>query len=376
MRKLLIVLASALFAGVLVSYAIWTDKRPVGHYLSDLRSEVALNLGQPGERGNLLGIQPELFAADYQSVERLRLKLAAYLEKARAEGLINDRTVVVLPEHIGTWLVAAGEKDQVYSAHTLDHAMLWLAAANPMKLARALVAAEGEQRLVDALFRMKATRMAGDYQALFGGLAREFGITLVAGSILLPAPRIEGGNLLAESGPLYNVSLVFDRQGRPVGQPQRKLFPSHEEQGFTAAAGIDQLQVVDTPAGRLGVLVSADSWYPAGYTALHEQGVELLAVPAFLTGNGSWSKPWRGEKGAPTPDDANLQAGKLSEGEAWQRLALAGHQPGSGARAGMTVFLRGQLWDLGSDGPGLAADANGIHIAEAGRGAKLLNIWL
>lgn len=376
MRKLLIVLASALFAGVLVSYAIWTDKRPVGHYLSDLRSEVALNLGQPGERGNLLGIQPELFAADYQSVDRLRLKLAAYLEKARSEGLLNERTIVVLPEHIGTWLVAAGEKDQVYSAHSLDDAMLWLAAANPMKLARALVAAEGEQRLVDALFRMKATRMAGDYQALFGGLAREFGITLVAGSILLPEPRVEGGNLLADSGPLYNVSLVFDRKGLPIGQPQRKLYPIRDEQGFTAAADAGQLKVLDTPAGRLGVLICADSWYPTGYAALREQGVELLAVPAFLSGNGSWGKPWNGYNGAPTPADVTVQAGELSEGEAWQRLAMAGRLPDSGARAGLTVFLRGQLWDLGSDGPGLGTDASGTRVADAGRGARLLNIWL
>ncbi|WP_374980310.1 carbon-nitrogen hydrolase family protein [Pseudomonas solani] len=376
MRKLLIVLASALFAGVLVSYAIWTDERPVGHYLSDLRSEVALNLGEPGERGNLLGIQPELFAADYQSVDRLRLKLAAYLEKARSEGLLNERTIVVLPEHIGTWLVAAGEKNQVYSAHSLDDAMLWLAAANPMKLARALVAAEGKQRLVDALFRMKATRMAGDYQTLFGGLARDFGITLVAGSILLPEPRIEGGNLLAESGPLYNVSLVFDHKGLPIGQPQRKLYPIRDEQGFTAAAGAEQLKVLDTPAGRLGVLICADSWYPAGYAALREQGVELLAVPAFLSGNGSWSKPWNGYNGAPTPADVKLRAGELSEGEAWQRLAMAGRLPDSGARAGLTVFLRGQLWDLGSDGPGLGTDANGTRVADAGRGARLLNIWL
>lgn len=188
MRKLLYTFACALLAGLLVAYSLWTDQRPVGHYLSDLRSEVAVNQGQPGERGNLLGIQPELFAADYQSVERLRLKLAAYLGKARDQGLLNARTIVVLPEHVGTWLVAAGEKPQVYEAHHLDEAMLWLAAANPLRLARALASGHGDDRFTDAVFRMKARRMADDYQALFGGLARDFGVTLVAGSILLPAP--------------------------------------------------------------------------------------------------------------------------------------------------------------------------------------------
>ena len=336
---------------------------------------MALNLGQPGERGNLLGIQPELFAADYQSVERLRLKLAAYLEKARAEGLINDRTVVVLPEHIGTWLVAAGEKDQVYSAHTLDDAMLWLAAANPMKLARALVAAEGEQRLVDALFRMKATRMAGDYQALFGGLAREFGITLVAGSILLPRRASKAATCwpragrcttsawcsTARAGPWASPSASSSRatRNRASPPPRDRPAPGGRHPGRAAGRAGQRRQLVPRRlhgAARTGRRVAGSAGLP------HRQRQLEQALAR--------------RKGAPAPDDANLQADKLSEGEAWQRLALAGHQPGSGARAGMTVFLRGQLWDMGSDGPGLAADANGIHIAEAGRGAKLLNIWL
>ena len=92
---------------LLGAYAIWTQHRPESIFLTDLRSEVGLNLGIPGDAGNLLGIQPELFAHDYRSPAQLRRKLAAYMDKARAEGLLNSKTVVVLPEHIGTWLVGA-----------------------------------------------------------------------------------------------------------------------------------------------------------------------------------------------------------------------------------------------------------------------------
>ena len=356
MRKLLYTLACALLAGLLVAYSLWTDQRPVGHYLSDLRSEVAVNQGQPGERGNLLGIQPELFAADYQSVERLRLKLAAYLGKARDQGLLNARTIVVLPEHVGTWLVATGEKPQVYEAHHLDEAMLWLAAANPLRLARALASGHGDDRFTDAVFRMKARRMADDYQALFGGLARDFGVTLVAGSILLPAPRVEGGTLLANDGPLYNVSLVFDAHGLPIGQPQPKLHPDHHERAYTQAGTITELSALDTPAGRLGVLLGEDGRSPEGRQALAEQGAELLAYPAFAPGNGSWERPLAG--GAHALD-------------LWREQL---HAPQ--ARAALAVFLRGQLWDLGSDGRGLAGSATDTTVADAGRGAKLVNIWL
>ncbi|RJG13771.1 carbon-nitrogen hydrolase family protein [Pseudomonas cavernicola] len=376
MRKLLSLAVITLLIAAISVYAVWTELRPSGHYLSDLRSQVALNQGQPSERGNLLGIQPELFSGDYQSVELLHLKLAAYLEKARNEGLLNRKTIAVLPEHIGTWLIASGEKAEVYQANTVREAMVWLAASHPLQLARALLAAQGEDRLTDALFRMKGKAMARDYQTLFGGLAKEFGITLVAGSIVLPEPRVENGALMVGTGPLYNISLVFGSDGTPLGQPQRKIFPIRDEQDFTAAAPTAALQVVDTPAGRLGVLICTDSWYPASYAELARSGVELLAVPAFLTGNGNWSKPWAGYNGASAPADVSLKPGELSEGEAWQRLAMATRLSSSGAQAGITVFLRGQLWDLGSDGQSLLATPSQHSLASDGRGARLINLWL
>ncbi|WP_137817940.1 carbon-nitrogen hydrolase family protein [Pseudomonas sp. 2FG] len=376
MRKLLSFAVISLLIGAISAYAVWTGLRPSGHYLSDLRSQVVLNQGQPGERGNLLGIQPELFSGDYQSVELLHLKLAAYLEKARSEGLLNRKTIAVLPEHIGTWLIASGEKAEVYQAKTVKEAMAWLAASHPLQLVSALLAAQGEDRLADALLRMKGQAMARDYQALFGGLAKEFGITLVAGSIVLPEPRVENGTLTVGSGPLYNISLVFGSDGAPLGQPQRKSFPIRDEQGFTAAAPIAALQVLDTPAGRLGVLICADSWYPAGYAELARNGVELLAVPAFLTGNGHWSKPWGGYNGATTPADVSLKPGELSEGEAWQRLAMAARLSSSGAQAGITVFMRGQLWGMGSDGQSSLATPGQNSLASVGHGARLINLWL
>lgn len=52
------------------------------------------------------------------------------------------------PEHVGTWLVASGEA--VYAADW-PTAMDWMAASNPLKVARAITA-RGEQRLTDTLF--------------------------------------------------------------------------------------------------------------------------------------------------------------------------------------------------------------------------------
>jgi len=376
MRKLLgFTLIMALVAAV-SAYLVWTQERPVGHYLSDLRINLAVDQGVPADRGNLLGIQPELFPADYQSLERLHLKLAAYLQKARDQGLINDKTIVVLPEHIGTWLMVSGEKNELYQATNLKEAMNWLSASNPLLFLRALISAKGDDRIDDAYLRMKAPAMARDYQVLFGGLAKEFGVTLVAGSIALPNPSVSQGQLQIGHGALYNTSVVFDRDGLAVGQPQRQLYPIFDERGFIEPGDENTVSVVDTPAGRLGILIGSDSWYPDNYRKLNEQGAQLVAVPAFVIGRETWDKPWRGFKSVSTPPEISLKPEELSEGEAWHRLTLISQQPISQATAGMSVFLRGQFFDMGSAGQSFLSSNGQVFADGNARGARLLNVWL
>jgi len=383
MRKVLGSLTATVLVILLVSYGLWTSKRHVGHYLADLRIQLVINDGQPGERGNLLGIQPELFPSDYSSVKRLHRKLAAYLEQAREHGLINDKTIVVLPEHVGTWLFAINEKSQFYQATTLEEALNWLAFSNPLLFVDAMFHARGRDRLQDAHLRMKANSMAQDYQDVFGGLAREFGVTLVAGSIVLPSPQVNDGQLQAGHGALYNSSLVFGRDGVPLGQPQRQLFPSGYQRGYIRPGKDAPLRVIDTPAGRLAVLIGSDSWYPDNYARLNDSGAELIAVPAFVAGSSSWSRPWHGEKHNPRAAHLDLGPKPLTEGEAWRRLALT---PASTAKAGISVFMRGQFWDQGVAGHSFAT-RGGQSIAEQsitaapkgarpGHGARLINLWL
>ncbi|RON81751.1 carbon-nitrogen hydrolase family protein [Pseudomonas fluorescens] len=375
MRKLLYLFFSMALVAALTTYAMWAADRPAGHYLSDLRITVAVDQGTPADRGNLLGIQPELFPTDYQSTERLHRKLAAYLQQAQDQGLLNDKTVVVLPENVGTWLLLSGEKDELYQAPTLAEAMNWLAASNPLLFARAWLSANGSDRLNDAYLRMKAKAMAKDYQALFGGLAKEFHVTLVAGSIVLPEPSIRDGQLKPGSGALFNSSVVFGRDGVPLGQPQRQMHPVFDQRDVIQASE-QTINVVDTPAGRLGVLIGSDSWYPDNYRKLDEQSAQLVAVPAQVLGHRAWNLPWRGYKSSNTPSSVSLKPGEVTEGQAWHRLTLTAQPPSSRAIAGISVFLRGQFWDKSSAGQSFLS-SNGQQFADGdARGARLLNIWL
>jgi predicted amidohydrolase len=376
MRKLLYLTFSMALVAVLASYAMWAADRPAGHYLSDLRIKLAVDQGTPADRGNLLGIQPELYPTDYQSPERLHRKLAAYLQQAQDQGLLNDKTIVVLPEHVGTWLMISGEKDELYQAPTLTEAMNWLAASNPLLFARAWLTAKGSNRLNDAHLRMKSKSMAKDYQALFGGLAKEFHVTLVAGSIVLPEPSIRDGQLKSGSGALFNSSVVFGRDGVPLGQPQRQMHPIFDQRDVLEGEDQHAINVVDTPAGRLGILIGSDSWYPDNYRKLDAQGAQLVAVPAFVVGHNVWDKPWGGYKGSSTPSSVSLKPGEVSEGQAWHRLTLTAQPPANNALAGMSVFLRGQFWDKLSSGQSFLS-SNGQQFADGeARGARLLNVWL
>ncbi|WMN15784.1 carbon-nitrogen hydrolase family protein [Pseudomonas piscis] len=372
MRKLLyIILALALVAAI-SSYGAWTRDRPGAHYLSDLRITLAVDHGVPADHGNLLAIQPELFPTDYQSSARLHRKLAAYLQQARERGLVNAKTIVVLPEHIGTWLMVSGEKNELYQATTLKEAMNWLAVSNPLLFVKGLAAAKGTSRLDDAHLRMKAQQMARDYQELFGGLAREFQVTLVAGSIVLPDPSVNQGSLQVGTGALYNSALVFGSDGQPIGQPQRQIYPSLSESGYIQGDAEAAPQVFETPAGRLGVLIGSDSWYPQNYRKLDAQQAQLVAVPAFIMGKGHWEQPWRGDHSAAL----EALAPNTSEGTAWQHLTLTSRTSRSLASGGASVFLRGQFWDLGTSGQSFLSSAGQTFADDGSRGARLLNLWL
>lgn len=227
MRTLLTALfAALLFSGTFI-YALWTREVPRSHYLSDLRSEIVEAGGTPTDQGNLLAISPTLQPSDYQSPQRLYLKLDAALQHARQARLLNERTVVVLPEHIGTWLILADEKPRLYRAGSLGEAKPLFALNNPWALLHTWISAEQAHGLRELLLRIKAQQAADAYLQVFGALAREHRVTLRAGSILLPSPQLVDGAIHTGNGALHNFALTFAADGSILGAPLSQTLHSH-----------------------------------------------------------------------------------------------------------------------------------------------------
>ncbi len=321
----------------------------------------------PTARATLVGFQPYMEPRDYRCERSFAAKVGAYLDSARARGYLRPGSVAVFPEYIGTWLVLMRESGLgIRWATTLQGALTWFVLRHPWAFWKAYKEAQ-KAGLADpaaaAVFQVKAEAIARAYHRTFSSLSRRYGVTLVAGSVVLPGARIQNDSLVVQVGaPLENVSVVYGPDGRPFPQIVRKAFPIATELTFTRPGRVEELPVFQTAAGRLGVLICADSWFPQSYQALGR--VDLLVVPSYLMGDSCWGLPWRGYSGWPAPPDVRSQA--LTEGEAWLTYAMGGRLPRfDTAAVGLNVFLRGRFWELGADGRAIVVWQGRPHAMDA-----------
>jgi predicted amidohydrolase len=333
--------------------------------------------GRDAGRGNLLGIQPYMLASDYVSEETFFEKIDGYLEAASQKGWLNPCTIAVLPEYLGSWLVILGEKAQVHQAKTINQAMRPIVLRNILPFIQELFSAREGNKVNASIFRIKAAQMAQAYQSVFSKLAAKYGVTIVGGTILLPSPSIQEGRITPGKGALYNVSAVFRPDGQVHPALSVKSFPIATELPFVASGSPGNLPIFETPAGRLGVLVCADSFYPQAYERIKSLKADLIAVPSFSMGKGLWNQPWGNYSGAETPADVDPDdAGLLTEGEAWHKYALLGRIASAGVKYGVNVFLHGELWDLEAENsPSIMVNGQAWVESIATR-AALLNLWL
>jgi len=365
----------------LLGHTLWASLDRSAQNVKPFEANLAAmeTFGVDAGKGNLLGVQPWLVPQDYANSATLTAKFSAYLQAAHDKRWLSDKTVAVFPEYTGTWLIAAGEKNSIYAEQNSEAAMTTVALTHLPEFGYRLAGAPAVADKVKwALFSIKGKPAAAAYQQVFGALAKKFGINIVAGSIVLPQPELVAGQIVVHEGqPLYNVSAVFGPDGQIIPPLVVKVFPITDELQFIATGRSEALPVFQTSAGKLGVLICADAWYPANYAALKKSGAELLAVPSFSAHDQVWSTIWAGYNGAAQPADVDTaDIGKITEGDAWMKYAMPLRSQTVGIKAGLNVFLRGALWDLGSDGATIRVAGSETGKGAVVKGAALTNLWL
>jgi predicted amidohydrolase len=100
-------------------------------------------------------------------------------------------------------------------------------------------------------------------------IAREHGATIVYGTAHV------------EDGATYNTGTVVGPDGTILGRAEKQLLWHFDERWFARGRSIEP---IDTPLGRLGVLVCADGRVPTIARTLVDRGAEILVVPtAWVT---------------------------------------------------------------------------------------------
>lgn len=334
---------------------------------------VQVEVGEDAGLGNVLAVQAWMQDLDYATADRFDARLRAWFSEARELGWLGPDTVVVLPEYIGTWLVAVDEPARVFRADQSDKALKKVVMSSLWKWMGAKKGARVDDRATYGLFALKSERMAEVYEGVLRDLAVDFEVTVVGGSILLPGPWVEGDRIRVTMGqPLRNVSFVFRPDGGIDG-PIVKAYPTEDEQGFLTAGHPVHLPVLDSPVGPLGVLVCADAWFPEAWEAL--AAAEVVVVPQYTMGEGVWTEPWGGYSGWPAPEDVDRShVGELTEAGAWWEYGPT--ERSAGKRLMVTAPLRGRLWDLGSDGQARVRLGDRLDEAPLVDAPVLLNVWV
>ncbi|MHB1950812.1 MAG: carbon-nitrogen hydrolase [Acidiferrobacteraceae bacterium] len=118
-----------------------------------------------------------------------------------------------------------------------------------------------------------AESVPGPTSERLGKLAAGLGIVLVGSVFERRAP-----------GLYHNTAVVLDRDGRLAGRYRKMHIPDdpgfHEKYYFTP--GDQGFVPVDTSAGRLGVLVCWDQWYPEAARLMALAGAEILLYPTAI----------------------------------------------------------------------------------------------
>ncbi|GBF51259.1 hydrolase, carbon-nitrogen family [Leptospira ryugenii] len=298
-------------------------------------------------------MEPYLDQRSYQSEESFYQILRSYfLYAKKQEVLLTEKTIVVLPEYIGTWLVAAEEDSAVFLAPSVSDAMQSLIFEHPLQFLWTYIyyKSYANEKLKETLFRMKAIQMASIYQSVFSRLSSEFKVGIVAGSIVLPEPKVIEGKIVTSDGPLQNVSFYFRSNGELDPSIVRKKYLLEEEKTFLSQNSENQFAFA-TEIGKLQVLICADSWYPDVYLSQKDSAISFIAVPSFVSPQDSWKKPWNGYNGFQAPNDVKQSDMKrISELHAWRKYGMLGRAKQKTVNASINVFFRGRLWDLDAGG--------------------------
>jgi predicted amidohydrolase len=288
-------------------------------------------------RANLVAVQLRASLEDYASGEAFRRRMTGLMEQAERTVDFSLPTIVCFPETVGLWLSFVPEVyDQIRDCTTIQGALV---RGIPRNLRRFLGACWRYRTIgVPTIFLETALEAEEIYRETFSGLARRYGCYLQAGTLYVPPIEdepVKGRHMLGRK--VYNTAYLFGPNGLCLQRvPKRNLAPPLEHRfGFTAGAKTD-LHPIDTPLGRLGILICYDGFHESLVEYYDNLGVQIVLTPSHSDRN--WEQP-TGFNNA------------ITVGEAWARHGIAPMIQGRlNIRYALVAMMAGRVLDLEGQG--------------------------
>jgi len=203
----------------------------------------------------------------------------------------------------------------------------------------------------DPAYFDQAESIPGPATGIFSDVAKEFGVVLVTSLFERRAP-----------GLYHNTAVVFEKDGSIAGTYRKMHIPDDPAfyEKFYFTPGDPGFLPIDTSAGRLGVLVCWDQWYPEAARLMALAGAELLIYPTAI----GWE---------PNDDDGE----KFRQKDAWLTIqrshAVANGIPvASVNRAGFEADPAGVGGGIDFWGGSFVAGPQGELLAQAGVNEEVL----
>ncbi len=304
-------------------------------------------------RANLVAVQVRASLDDYASAEAFRRRMTGLMEQAATTVDFSLPTIVCFPETVGLWLSFVPEVyDQIRDCSTIQQALV---RGIPCNLSR-FVGACWRYRTVGVrtIFLETALEAEATYRETFSDLAHRYGCYLQAGTIYVPSIEdepVKGRHQLGRN--VYNIAYLFGPNGLCLQRvPKRNLSPPLEHKFGFAPGGKTDLHPIDTPLGRMGILICYDGFHESLVEHYDSLGVQIVLNPSHSDRN--WEQP------------AGFNNG-ITVGEAWERHGVGALIQGRlNIRYAVVAMMAGRVLDLEGQGASHIARNTGEAGASSG----------
>lgn len=293
--------------------------------------------GTDRKYGNIISMQVFLRTEDFAKPEWWTERIEELLKAGKSANIYDRKTIIIFPEHIGTGLVLLDEKESVFEKENWKIAMDEVVSKHENDILSFLSFSKKPAAKWEATLRYKSQRMADVYTQTFSRLAKEYNVPILAGTIILPSPKVVRGTLVIDpTGPLYNVAIPFAADGKVMDPLIRKSLLTDEEGLVLDKGEISQDRTWIVPGWKVGVFIGQEVFNTALYERLRGKPLDGLVSP-------SASFPSLGKETIRTfiNDDTFLT---LTENEIWEKFGLTKNIKVTRAVESVHSFLHGNFF--------------------------------